>query len=356
VESGFVPQSETVTDLPELHISPDRRIATVNAMDAGAEAQLRILLDGIVQVVPEEEFRRAVTEAAAGDRPPLRAKLGVDPTKPDLHLGHAVQLRKLRQFQQLGHTVVLIIGGFTAQVGDPTGRSEQRPVLTPEDVARNAETYLAQAGRVLLPERLEIVDNADWLGTMHCAEVLEMTSRVTVAQILERDDFSRRLAENRPLSVMELMYPVLQGQDSVVIHADVEIGGTDQTLNMLVGRGLQSAAGQRPQAVMTLPLLIGLDGVKKMSKSFDNYVAFEDPPELMYGKLIDVPPAMLVQYLRLTTDLHPDETDRLATAICAGELPPRQAARRLAREVVALYYDDSTALRVDAQCYAEARS
>jgi tyrosyl-tRNA synthetase len=316
-------------------------------MQVPGPEQLRVLLDGIVQVVPEPEFRRAVEEAAAGDRPPLRAKLGVDPTRPDLHLGHAVQLRKLRQFQQLGHTAVLIIGGLTAQVGDPTGRSEQRPALTPEDVARNAETYLAQAGRVLLKERLEIVNNADWLGAMRFQEILDMTSSVTVAQILERDDFSRRLAEQHPLSVMELLYPVLQGQDSVAVRSDVELGGTDQTFNMLVGRHLQSAAGQRPQAVMTLPLLTGLDGEQKMSKSFDNYVAFDDPPEVMFRKLASVPEALLEEYLRLTTDLHPDETDRLIAALRNGEMTPEQVARCLAREVVSLYHDPSTAERID---------
>lgn len=316
-------------------------------MQVSAVDQLRILLDGIVRVVPELEFRRAVEDAAAGVRPPLRAKFGVDPTKPDLHLGHAVQLRKLRQFQQLGHTAVLIIGGFTAQLGDPTGRSEQRQVLTAAEVARNAETYLAQAGRVLLAERLEIVNNADWFGTMRCEEILEMTSKVTVAQILERDDFSLRLAEQRSLSVMELMYPVLQGQDSVAVHADVEFGGTDQTFNMLLARGLQSAAGQRPQTVMTLPLLTGLDGVQKMSKSYGNYVAFEDPPEIMYQKLLGVPEHLLEQYLQSTTDLHPDETGRMVAAMRGGELTSAQVARRLAREVVTLYYDPATAERVD---------
>lgn len=316
-------------------------------MQVPAADQLRILLDGIVHVVPEPEFRRAVEDAAAGVRPPLRAKFGVDPTKPDLHLGHAVQLRKLRQFQQLGHTAVLVIGGFTAQLGDPTGRSEQRQVLTAAEVARNAETYLAQAGRVLLTERLEIVNNADWFDAMRCEDVVEMTSKVTVAQLLERDDFSRRLAEQRPLSVMELMYPVLQGHDSVEIRADIEFGGTDQTFNMLVARDLQSAAKQRPQAVMTLPLLTGLDGVQKMSKSFGNYVAFEDPPEIMYRKLLGVPEQLLEQYLQLTTDLHPDETDRLVAAMRGGELTSAQVTRHLAREVVSLYYDSATAERVD---------
>lgn len=200
---------------------------------------------------------------------------------------------------------------------------------------------------MLLEERLEIVNNADWLGTMRFQEILDMTSRVTVAQILERDDFSRRLAEQHPLSVMELLYPVLQGQDSVAMRSDVELGGTDQTFNMLVGRHLQSAAGQRPQAVMTLPLLTRLDGDQKMSKSFDNYIAFDDPPEVMYQKLSGVPERLLEEYLRLTTDLHPDETDRLIAAMRNREMTPEQVTRRLAREVVSLYHDPSTAERID---------
>jgi len=262
----------------------------------------------------EPDLRRAIDDAARGNRRPLRVKFGVDPTRPDLHLGHAVPLRKLRQFQELGHTAVLVIGGFTAQVGDPSGRSEQRSVMTAGEVMANAKTYLDQVGRVLLDERLEIVNNADWLGAMRTDDVLEISARVTVAQVLERSDFASRMAANEPLSVMEMFYPILQGQDSVAIGADVEIGGTDQTFNLLMGRDLQTAAGQAPQAAMTLPLLTGLDGTQKMSKSYDNYVAFEDPPDVMYRKLLSVPEPVLEEYLRLTTDLHPDELDRLLAA------------------------------------------
>lgn len=322
-------------------------------MNVSATAQLRILLDGVVGVVPEHEFGHAIEEAVAGQRPPLRVKFGVDPTRPDLHLGHAVPLRKLRQFQRLGHTAVLVIGGFTAQVGDPSGRSVQRSVLSPDEVAQNAETYLAQVGRVLLDGQLEIVNNVEWLGSMGCAEVLDMTSKATIAQLVQRDDFSRRLAEHKPLSVMELLYPLLQGQDSVAIHADVEIGGTDQTFNMLIGRDLQQASGQRPQAVMTLPLLTGLDGEQKMSKSYDNYVALEDPAEVMYHKLLTVPERLLEDYFRLTTDLHPDETDQLIGALRAGAMSQSDIARVLAREVVKLYYDEQTAQRMDRETYPE---
>jgi tyrosyl-tRNA synthetase len=308
------------------------------AMNFSADEQLRILLNGIVQVVPEHDFRRAIDDAAHGNRPPLRVKFGVDPTRPDLHLGHAVPLRKLRQFQELGHTAVLVIGGFTAQVGDPSGRSKQRSVMTAEEVTANAKTYLDQVGRVLLDERLEIVNNADWLGAMRTEDVLEISARVTVAQVLERSDFASRMAASEPLSLMEMFYPILQGQDSVAIGADVEIGGTDQTFNLLMGRDLQAAVGQAPQAAMTLPLLTGLDGTQKMSKSYDNYVAFEDPPESMYRKLLTVPASVLEEYLRLTTDLHPDELDRLLTAWRRGQMSTSDLAKRLAHEVVRLFY------------------
>lgn len=315
-------------------------------MNISPSEQLRILLSGTVQVVPEDDFRRAIEDVASGDRAPLRVKFGVDPTRPDLHLGHAVPLRKLRQFQQLGHTAILVIGGFTAQVGDPSGRSEQRSVLTAEEVMTNADSYLDQVGRVLLDERLEIVNNADWLGAMRTDDVLEISSRVTVARVLERSDFAKRMQANEPLSLMEMFYPILQGQDSVAIHADVEIGGTDQTFNLLMGRDLQTAAGQRPQVAMTLPLLSGLDGTQKMSKSYDNYVAFEDPPEIMHRKLLGVPELLLEDYLRLTTDVHPDEVDALLAAWRHGQMSTGEMAERLAREVVTLYYGAETAERV----------
>jgi tyrosyl-tRNA synthetase len=316
------------------------------AMNSSGAEQLRILLSGIVQVVPEDDFRQAIDDAARGTRRPLRVKFGVDPTRPDLHLGHAVPLRKLRQFQELGHTAVLVIGGFTAQVGDPSGRSEQRSVMTAGEVMANAKTYLDQVGRVLLDERLEIVNNADWLGAMRTDDVLEISSRVTVAQVLERSDFASRMAADEPLSVMEMFYPILQGQDSVAIGADVEIGGTDQTFNLLMGRDLQAAAGQAPQVAMTLPLLTGLDGTQKMSKSYDNYVAFEDPPDVMYRKLLSVPEPVLEQYLRLTTDLHPDELDGLLAAKRDGEISTSGVTERLAREVVGLFYGVDVAAKV----------
>ena len=311
--------------------------------------QLRILHDGAEQVLPADEFERKLTAAVEGTRPPLRAKFGVDPTSPDLHLGHSVVLRKLRQFQDLGHTAVLIIGGFTAQVGDPSGRTATRPRLTRVEVDENAQTYLAQVRSVLSDDNLEVVNNADWLEPMGMADVLRLTSQMTVAQMLERADFSARYRENRPIAVSEFLYPLLQGQDSVAINSDVELGGTDQTFNLLVGRDLQQAAGQQGQCILTMPLLEGTDGVRKMSKSYGNAIGVEDDPADMFGKVMSVPDALMVPYFRLVTPLSPDEVDAVAAGLAAGDLHPGETKRRLGREIVALYHG------VDAAREAEAR-
>jgi tyrosyl-tRNA synthetase len=307
------------------------------------DVQLRTLLNGVEQVLPPEEFERKVTQAARGERAPLRAKLGVDPTSPDIHLGHSVILRKLRDFQRLGHTAVLIIGGFTAQVGDPSGRTATRPRLTESEVTDNARTYLEQVRKVLLDERLEIVNNADWLAPMAMADVLRLTSRMTVARMLERSDFSARYEQGRPIAISEFLYPLLQGQDSVAIRSDVELGGTDQTFNLLVGRDLQSTEGQDPQCVMTMPLIEGTDGSAKMSKSYGNYIGVDDEPADMFGKVMSVPDGLLVKYFRLLTDVGPDEVDRIAAGLQSGELHPGETKRRLGREIVALYHSDAAA-------------
>jgi tyrosyl-tRNA synthetase len=308
-----------------------------------AQTQLRILLNGVEQVLPAEEFERKVTQAARGERPPLRAKLGVDPTSPDIHLGHSVILRKLRDFQRLGHTAVLIIGGFTAQVGDPSGRTATRPRLTEQEVNDNARTYLDQVRKVLLDDRLEIVNNADWLAPMAMADVLRLTSRMTVARMLERSDFSARYEQGRPIAISEFLYPLLQGQDSVAIRSDVELGGTDQTFNLLVGRDLQSTEGQDPQCVMTMPLIEGTDGSAKMSKSYGNYIGVDDTPADMFGKVMSVPDELMVKYFRLLTDVAPDEVDRIAAGLSSGELHPGATKRRLGREIVALYHSEHDA-------------
>ena len=308
-----------------------------------ASAQLRILLEGVEQVLPADEFEQKVTAAARGDRPPLRAKFGVDPTSPDIHLGHTVTLRKLRDFQRLGHTAVLIIGGFTAQVGDPSGRTATRPRLTAEDVASNAETYLAQVRKVLLEERLEVVNNADWLAPMQMADVLRLTSRMTVARMLERADFAARYSSQRPIAVSEFLYPLLQGQDSVAVRSDVELGGTDQTFNLLVGRDLQHAEGEAGQCILTMPLIEGTDGSAKMSKTANNAIGVEDAPAEMFGKLMSLPDPLMVKYFRLLTDLGPDEVEAIERGLQSGELHPGQTKRRLAREIIGLYHSPDAA-------------
>lgn len=317
-------------------------------MDSAAE-QLRVLTDGAEQVLPAEEFTRKVTAAANGERPPLRAKLGLDPTKPDIHLGHTVQLRKLRDFQRYGHTAVLIIGGFTAQVGDPSGRSATRPRLTPEEVQANAATYLTQARKVLLPAPLEVVDNSEWLAPMTLPDVLGLTAQMTVARMLERSDFAARYRSGKPIAILEFLYPLLQGQDSVAVRSDVELGGTDQTFNLLVGRDLQAAAGQDPQCVLTLPLVEGIDGVAKMSKTAGNAIGVDEDPAEMFGKVMRLPDGLMVKYFRLVTDLPPDEVDAIAAGLAGGDLHPGETKRRLAREIVSSFHSPVAADAAEAR-------
>jgi tyrosyl-tRNA synthetase len=263
---------------------------------------------------------------------PLRVKLGLDPTAPDLHLGHTVVLQKLREFQDLGHTVVLIVGDYTARVGDPSGRSATRPVLSPEEIDAHAQTYVAQAGRVLrTDERLELRHNSEWLD-MPVEDLFRLVRSVTVAQLLERDDFAKRWAANEPISLLELLYPVMQGFDSVAIRADVELGGTDQKFNLLMGRALQTTHGQRPQVVLTVPLLTGTDGERKMSKSYGNHVGITEPPEEIYGKTLSIPDALLEEWYGLL----------LGSAPPAG-VPPRDAKHALARALVARFWGDEAA-------------
>jgi tyrosyl-tRNA synthetase len=305
--------------------------------------QLKILLDGAEQVVPADEFERRLAAAVRHERPPLRVKFGVDPTSPDIHLGHTVVLRKLRDFQRLDHTAVLIIGGFTAQVGDPSGRSTTRPRLSREEVDRHAATYVAQARKVLLDQPLELVNNADWLAGMSMSEVLTLASHATVAQLLQREDFAARYASGRSIAVAELLYPLLQGQDSVAVHSDVELGGTDQTFNLLVGRDLQQASGQPPQCVLTMPLLEGTDGQRKMSKTAGNAIGIDEPPAEMFGKLMSIPDELIVKYFRLLTDCGYAEVDALAEGLASGRLHPGESKRRLALAIVAQYHSAADA-------------
>jgi len=294
---------------------------------------LTTLASGSVDLVP----KGGLEERLAADRP-LRVKLGVDPSRPDLTLGHAVVLRKLRQFQDAGHVAVLIIGDFTARIGDPSGQSETRPMLTEDEIRANAATYLAQAGKVIDVDAVEIHGNAEWLAELDMAAVIRLASTATVAQMLEREDFKDRYRRERPISVVELLYPLLQGYDSVAVRADVELGGTDQTFNLLMGREVQRAYGLEPQVVLTLPLLEGTDGVRKMSKSLDNFIGLTEPPDDMFGKLMRIPDGLIAKYLRLTTLLDPSEVDDVERGLGDGSVRANEEKRRLAREVVDLYH------------------
>lgn len=300
------------------------------------DEQIEILKRGVVDLVTEDDLRRKLEQSLKTGKP-LRVKLGADPTRPDLHLGHAVILRKMRQFQDLGHQVIMLIGDFTAMIGDPSGKSKTRPPLTLEETRANAQSYLEQCRLILRgePEVLEIRYNGEWLEPMGYADVIRLASKYTVARILERDDFTKRLQAQTPISLHELLYPVTQGYDSVALEADVELGGTDQLFNNLVGRALQRDYGQEAQVVMTLPLLVGLDGTEKMSKSLDNYIGLTDEPHIMFAKLMKVPDALLENYFTLLTDLPKTEISELL----AGH--PVAAHRELARAVVPWFYPDA---------------
>jgi tyrosyl-tRNA synthetase len=313
---------------------------------ASVEHQLRILTAGAVDCIAEAELRQKLESGR-----PLRVKLGIDPTASDLHLGFAVVLRKLRQFQDLGHVAILIMGDFTARVGDPSGRSATRPPLTPEQVDAHATTYVDQVQRILdfTPGRIEVVRNASWLAPMTMAEVLRLTARTTVARIMERDDFAARFADGSPIALSELLYPLLQATDSVEVQADVELGGTDQLFNILMGRHLQSQAGQDPQVVLTTPLLEGLDGVQKMSKSLGNYIGIAEAPGEQFGKLMSIPDALMPRYFQLTTGWLPDQVETTLEDLRSGALSPVAAKRLLARTVVDLYHGEGAGEQAEAE-------
>lgn len=319
--------SPTVADLP------------VHLRDA-----YEILTSGAAQVLPEGGLADKLLTADREGRP-LRVKLGIDPSGADLTLGHAVVLRKLRQFQDLGHLAVLVVGDFTGQVGDPTGRTNTRTMRTAEETARNSATYFEQLMRILNPDpaRVEVRRNSEWLASMTMSDVLRHARELTIAHLLERDDFARRYREGLPISLVEFMYPMLQGVDSVAVRADVELGGTDQTYNNLVGRVMQRAAGQPPQVVLTMPLLEGLDGVEKMGKSLNNYVGIGEPPNEQFGKLMSIPDFIVGRYARLCTTMHPREAAEVEAAAAAGGPGANAAKRRVARSVVALYHGEQAA-------------
>ena len=302
-------------------------------MPPSADEQMRRIAEKTAEVFPMDELRKKVEKSLATGRP-LRAKLGVDPTSPDITLGNGVPLWKLRTFQDLGHVAVLIIGDYTAQVGDPSGRNALRPMLTKEQVEAFAQTYLDQVGKILLPERLEIRRNSEWLAPMSTTDVLKLMGRVTVSQMLERDDFHKRFEDEVPISLHEFLYPLLQGWDSVVVKADVELGGTDQRFNLLMGRDLQRAEGQAAQALVINPLVAGTDGAKKMSKSAGNYVGITETPDQMFGKAMSVPDALMRDWLTFFTDL---DAARVAE-LCDGKTHPRLAKEELGKAIVRRYH------------------
>ena len=311
-----------------------------------AQEQVRQIKHGVADLINEQDLVKKI-EKSIKENKPLVVKLGLDPTAPDIHLGHTVPLRKLRLFQEFGHQVVIVIGGFTARIGDPTGKSATRPPLTKEEVLKNAETYKTQIFKVLDPEKTIVRDNSEWLESMNFADVLRLASSYTVARMMERDDFNTRFKEGRAIGVHEFMYPLMQGQDSVALHADVEFGGTDQTFNLLMGRHLQELEGQEPQVVITMPLLEGLDGVQKMSKSLGNYIGIDEDPKEMYGKAMSIPDELMMRYFMLVTDMPIEEQEDMEKRLESGELHPRDAKMQLARTIVRLYHGEEAALEAE---------
>ena len=304
--------------------------------------QMDLLKRGAERIIPEEELVRKLEQSRKAKRP-LKVKLGCDPSRPDLHLGHAVVLRKLRHFQDLGHEAILVVGDFTAMIGDPSGRNKTRPPLTLEETRKNGQSYYEQATLVLSKERLRITYNSEWLGQLDFADLIRLASHITVARMLERDDFTRRLQTGTPISLHELLYPVAQAYDSVALEADVELGGTDQTFNLLVARDFQREHDQSPQVVVITPLLEGTDGKEKMSKSLDNYIALTDPPDQIYGKVMSIPDTLIEPYFEYCTDISDEELAALRDELAGSEANPRDAKRRLAREIVGIYYSGDAA-------------
>ena len=304
--------------------------------------QLEVLKQGVSDLISEEDLKEKLKEAAKEDRP-LRVKLGLDPTAPDIHLGHTVVLKKLKQFQDLGHEVYLIIGDFTGRIGDPSGKSKTRKQLTKEQIEENARTYEKQFSKILDEDKTKLVFNSSWLGDMDFADVIKLSSKYTVARMLERDDFHNRYQANKPISIHEFFYPLMQGYDSVAIEADVELGGTDQRFNLLVGRNLQKEYGQKPQVLVMMPILEGLDGTEKMSKSLDNYIGVEDKPSEMYGKVMSIPDDLIVRYYELVTNVDVDKVKEIKEDIEVNNVNPMQYKKDLAYIIVKEYHGEDKA-------------
>ncbi len=318
-------------------------VTVTTPSDLSLDQKMELLSRGTFDIVPRAELKAKLAKSAKDGRP-LQIKLGLDPTAPDIHLGHSVVLRKLRQFQDLGHDVVLIIGDYTTLIGDPSGRSATRPMLTEAEIAANAQTYVDQLAKIIDRNKTRVRFNSEWLGKLTFADLVRLCSKITVAQVLQREDFANRYSQGQPISLHELLYPLSQAYDSVAIHADVELGGPDQTFNILAGRGLQKELGQEAQVALFVPTLVGLDGVKKMSKSLGNYVGISEPPTEMFGKLMSLGDELMPSYFELCTDVPLDEVRALTDS---AQTHPREAKKRLAREIVTLYHSAEAALAAD---------
>jgi len=308
--------------------------------------QLAIIRRGVVDILLEKELQEKL-EKSTKTGIPLKIKAGFDPTAPDLHLGHTVLLHKMRQFQQLGHDIYFLIGDFTGMIGDPTGKSETRKPLTRDDVLKNAETYKEQVFKILDPEKTRVVFNSEWLAKLSGPDMIGLASKYTVARMLEREDFSNRFANQLPISIHEFLYPLIQGYDSVALEADVELGGTDQKFNLLVGRELQRAWGQLPQAVITMPLLEGLDGINKMSKSLGNYIGINEPADEIFGKIMSISDDLMLRYFELLSDMPIAELGKLSTGVKNGSVHPMEAKKQLGREMVGRYHGTSAAAQAE---------
>jgi len=306
------------------------------------EEQMKLLKKGAVDIIQEEDLRTKL-EKSRKENKPLKVKAGFDPTAPDIHLGHTVLLRKMKHFQELGHEVIFLIGDFTGLIGDPSGRSATRPAMTREEINKNAETYKQQVFKILDPEKTIIDFNSRWLGRLTSFEIIKLTSKYTVARILERDDFTKRFKAGLPISVHELLYPLMQAYDSVALQADIELGGTDQTFNLLVGREIQREYGQEPQVVLTVPLLEGLDGVEKMSKSLGNYVGINEPPEEVFGKLMSISDELMFRYYELLTDVETEQIEKWQKEAKEGKVNPRDLKAELARMIATDFWGEELA-------------
>jgi tyrosyl-tRNA synthetase len=312
------------------------------------DEQLAFLAKGSVDLIEAKDLREKLVRAAKAGKQ-LTIKVGFDPTAPDIHLGHTVVIRKMKHFQQLGHRVIFLIGDFTGMIGDPSGKKATRPALSREEVAANAETYRRQIHKILDPEKTEVRFNSEWLGALGAEGMVRLAGKYTLARILERDDFRKRFEAHQPISVHELLYPLAQGYDSVALECDVELGGTDQLFNLLVGRDLMREYGQEPQVVMTMPLLEGLDGVEKMSKSLGNYIGIDEEPGSIFGKVMSISDPLMWKYYLLCTDLTPAEIDSLKAKVSAGERHPMDAKRDLAKSIIADFHDRDAAEAADAE-------